>query len=132
MKFDRENIKIAKMLKFFASPEKLAFWRYALLILRRRYDISQGFITLKLHILGLTSHLFPLSQNYFAGSHLYAILHRQQRYSLLFTTILHRQQRYSLTLAIYEVVSDSILWGTHCPALVSGSRRFFRNDCSQT
>ena len=37
MKFDRENIKIANMLKFFASPEKLAFWRYALLILRRRY-----------------------------------------------------------------------------------------------
>ena len=26
------------MLKFFASPEKLAFWRYALLILRRRYE----------------------------------------------------------------------------------------------
>ena len=37
MKFDRESITIANLLKFFASPEKLAFWRYALLILRRRY-----------------------------------------------------------------------------------------------
>ena len=39
MKFDRENIKIANMLKFFASLEKLAFWRYAFLILRRRNEI---------------------------------------------------------------------------------------------
>ena len=43
MKFYRENIKIANMLKFFASPEKLAFWRYALLILRRRYSKRSGF-----------------------------------------------------------------------------------------
>ena len=41
MKFDRENIKIANMLKFLASPEKLAFWRYAHLILRRR-DYRKG------------------------------------------------------------------------------------------
>ena len=46
LKFDRENIKIANMLKFFACPEKLAFWRYALLILRRRYVIIMSVGTL--------------------------------------------------------------------------------------